>query len=291
MAQRKKPIIAICYDFDGTLAPGNMQEYDYIPKLGLNSPDFWKSVNKRAQGQKADEILAYMGLMIEKATPESNVRVTKDAFKECGKNVELFPGVEQWFERITQFGKEQGARIEHYIISSGIKEMIEGTRIGNKFKEIFASSFMYNQNGVAYWPALAVNYTTKTQFLFRINKGILNVWDNSRINSYIPKDERPVPFTQIIYIGDGSTDIPCMKLVKDQGGYSIAVYKPKSKKKTSAEKLIKDDRVCFTAPADYTEGSQLDLQIRAVIEKMISVLKVQKGETLANSMRSRNLRK
>lgn len=277
MSKSKKPTVAICYDFDGTLAPGNMQEYDFIPQLKLKSKEFWSEVRKRAKDQEADEILAYMCLMLEKATPTSGVKITRDAFVNYGKTVELFHGVESWFQRIDSFGKAKGASIEHYIISSGIKDMIKGTVIAKRFKKIYASSFMYDQNDVAHWPALAINYTTKTQFLFRINKGLLDVWDNSRINSYVAKEKRPIPFQRMIYIGDGSTDIPCMKLVKDQGGYAIAVYKPGSKKKSSADNLSEENRVNFVAAADYSENSLLDLQIKAVIQKMVADYTVEKG--------------
>lgn len=277
MSKPKPPIIAICYDFDGTLSPGNMQEYEYIPHLNIKPGDFWSQAEQHAKDKDADAILAYMGLMIEKATRSSGVQVTRKAFVEYGEQVELFEGVMDWFDRITSYGKEKGTTIEHYIISSGLSEMIEGTKISKKFKKIYASSFMYDQHGVAYWPAHAINYTTKTQFLFRINKGLLDAWDNSKINSYIEKSKRPVPFTRMIYVGDGSTDIPCMKLVKDQGGYSIAVYKPSSRKKKAAETLMKDDRVNFVAPADYTEGSIIDLQVKAVIDKMAAEFAVAKG--------------
>lgn len=278
MSKPKPPVIAICYDFDGTLSPGNMQEYNYFPELQVKPKKFWGEAGKRAKEQNADEILAYMCLMLEKATHESGVRITRDAFVKYGKTVQLFEGVNEWFDRIKIYGGKSDAKIEHYIISSGIKEMIEGTPIARKFKKIYASSFMYDQHGVAHWPAHAINYTTKTQFLFRINKGLLDAWDNSKINNFIPKNERPVPFTRIIYVGDGSTDIPCMKLVKDQGGYSIAVYQPHSKiRKVQAYKLMEDDRVNFVAPADYTDGSMIDLQVKAVINKMVAEHTVIKG--------------
>lgn len=277
MSKPKKPIIAICYDFDGTLSPKNMQEYNFIPELGVNPQDFWKEVHTRAKEQNADNILAYMCLMLEKATPGSGVKITRKAFVDYGKTVELFPGVSDWFKKITAFGKEHGANIEHYIISSGIKEMIEGTKIGREFKRIYASSFMYDQNGVAHWPALAINYTTKTQFLFRINKGMLDVYDDAKINDFMEKDARPIPFQRIIYIGDGSTDIPCMKLVKVQGGYSVGVYKPGSRKKTSVDGLMRENRVNFVAPADYTEDGILFSQIKAVISKMIADYTVIRG--------------
>lgn len=270
MSKPRKPTIAICYDFDGTLSPGNMQEYDYIPQLRLSSRKFWKDVQARVQDQRADEILSYMCLMLEKATRTSGVKITRKSFVDFGKTVILFPGVQDWFKRINAYGNRLGATVQHFIISSGIREMIQGTPIAKKFKRIYASSFMFDQNGVAYWPALALNFTTKTQFLFRINKGVLDSWDNTRINDFIPMDKRPIPFSRIIYIGDGSTDIPCMKLVKEQGGYSISVYPPGSKKKSSAERLLHEDRVNFVAPANYSKGRSLDLQVKVIIEKMMA---------------------
>lgn len=287
MSKRKQPVIAICYDFDGTLSPGNMQEHSYFPSLDITPKEFWRQSKKRAKDQEADEILAYMRLMIEKATTDTGVKVTQSSFAEYGSEVSLFDGVKEWFPRINRYGKAEGAKIEHYIISSGIKEMIEGTPIKRYFRKIFASAFMYDQHKVAYWPAQAVNYTTKTQFLFRINKGLLDAWDNSKINAFIEKDRRPVPFTRMIYIGDGSTDIPCMKLVKAQGGYSIAVYQPHSrKKKLSAEKLKNEDRVNFVAPADYKEDSLIDMQVKAVIRQMIAVHDVLKGPVRSKSAES-----
>jgi len=278
MSKPKKPTIAICYDFDGTLSPRNMQEYNYIPQLKLSSKRFWSEVEERARSQEADQILSYMRLMIEKATLSSGVRITRRSFEDFGKTVELFPGVLGWFNRVDTHGKRRGAAIKHFIISSGLKEMIHGTSIAGKFERIYASSFMFDQNGVAIWPALALNYTTKTQFLFRINKGVLDSWDNSKINDFVPMAERPVPFARIIYLGDGSTDIPCMKLVKEQGGYSIAVYTPGSKKKASAKRLLTEDRVNFVAPADYRKDRSLDRQVKATIDKMMAEHNVFKRE-------------
>ena len=282
MSKRKSLSLAICYDFDGTLSPGNMQEHSYFPEIDTTPKEFWEQAKARAKEHDADEILAYMRLMIEKATVDTKVKVTHDSFSEYGNKLSFFDGVPEWFARINNYGKEQGAKIEHYIISSGIKDMIEGTAIAKHFKKIYASAFMYDQHGVAYWPAQAVNYTTKTQFLFRINKGQLDAWDNSQINAFVPKTKRHIPFTRMIYIGDGSTDVPCMKLVKAQGGYSIAVYQPrKTKMKRMADQLLKDDRVHYTAPADYTDGSLIDRQVKAVIRKMVAEHAVVMGPSSA----------
>ncbi len=276
MAGQRKPRIALIYDFDGTLSPGNMQEYDFFPQLGMSPKQFWTAAKKRAEEHEADEILSYMTLMLEKCTPSSGVCVTKKAFAEYGKKVELFDGVKEWFPRINQFAKENGLIPHHFIISSGIKEMVLGTSIAKKFSKIYASSFIYDQHGVAHAPGLAINYTTKTQFLFRINKGVLNVWDNNKINEYVEKADRDIPFQQMIFIGDGTTDIPCMKLTKDQGGHSIAVYRPGSRQRSKAKKLMKEKRVNFVAPADYTEGKLLDTQVKAVIQKIAADFEVSK---------------
>jgi hypothetical protein len=266
MAEDKLVPVAICYDFDGTLAPGNMQEYDFIPAIGVSPEEFWTEAYELAKSSDADTILAYMRLMLKKATA-ADVRVTREAFRAFGSTVELFDGVASWFGRINGYAAERGARVEHYIISSGLREMIEGTRIAEEFSRIFASGFMYDANGAAVWPALAVNYTTKTQFLFRINKGSLEVYDNSLINKYVPRDQRPLPFSNMAYVGDGETDIPCFRLVKDEGGFAAAVYqlaKPGSREQ--AERIVAEGRAEIAVPADYTEGSAIDSAVKAFID-------------------------
>lgn len=266
--------MAIAYDFDGTLAPGNMQEYDFIPALNMMSKEFWKSVNEIAQQHEMDQILAYMWAMLRQAD-KADIRVHKSDFKNFGKNITLFPGVSDWFKRINGYAKNKGIRLEHYIISSGIREMVEGTPICKEFKKVYASGFMFDHNGVACWPALAVNYTTKTQYLFRINKGSLDVHDNSVINKYVEKDKRPVPFENMIFIGDGETDIPCMRLVKDQGGHSIAVYNgSKRGVRKHADQLVTDGRATLAAPADFQGGSTIDDCVKAIIDKVEAAARV-----------------
>lgn len=267
MAKKLIPL-AIAYDFDGTLAPGNMQEFDFVPKIGMSKKKFWLEVEDLAREHDADGILMYMKHMLDKAGA-AQVPVRKSDFVEFGRSVELFEGVESWFDRIDGYGRTFGLKVEHFIISSGIREMIEGTPIGKKFAAIYASSFVYDHHGVARWPALAVNYTTKTQFLFRINKGVLNVHDNSRINEYVAKHERPVPFENIVFVGDGDTDIPCFRLVKEQGGHAIAVYKPNTRgAKSKAEKLVRDGRVNFIAPANFGEHGEIEIFLKRIIEKV-----------------------
>lgn len=267
MARKSAPF-AIAYDFDGTLAPGNMQEYDFVPAIGMTGKAFWKEVNALTRRHDADNILVYMKHMLDRAEA-AQVPVHKENFAAFGRSVTLFDGVAEWFDRIDAYGKGRGFTVKHYIISSGIREMIEGSPIAEKFEAIYASSFIYDHNGVARWPALAVNYTTKTQFLFRINKGVRNVYDNSRINKFIPKAERTVPFENMVFIGDGETDIPCFRLVKDQGGHSIAVYKPGTRDaRGRAKKLVAEGRVNFIAPASYSENGEMDRFVKAIIDKV-----------------------
>ena len=270
--------LAIAYDFDGTLAPGNMQEYDFIPALRMQSKEFWETVKTVAKEQDADEILAYMRTMLLKANA-SEVRVTKDQFRAFGAKIELFPGVADWFDRVNAYGRQKGVRIDHFIISSGLREMIEGTKIFKRFKKVYGSGFMYDHHGVATWPALAMNYTTKTQYLFRINNGSLDVHDNSVINTFVPMAQRPIPFSNMIFIGDGETDVPCMRLVRDQGGHSIAVFNQlKRGAKKKAEKLVDEGRASIAAPAMYTQDSAVERAVVAIIDKVEATARLAAGE-------------
>lgn len=267
----KKPIVAIMYDFDKTLCTKDMQEYAFIPALKMNPVAFWNEANKLTDAEEMDNILAYMYKMVEKAR-EKKVPITRDTFREMGRSVEFFDGVLSWFDRINEYGEQAGVRIEHYIVSSGIKEIIEGTLIAEKFKKIYACEFMYDYNGTIQWPKFAVNYTAKTQFLFRINKGVLTIDSKSadKLNQYTPENERRVPFRNMIYIGDGLTDVPCMKLVKSNGGQSIAVY-DQGKGREAALNLLKADRVNFVAAADYGSGSDIETIVQAIIKKIHAV--------------------
>ena len=262
--------IALIYDFDGTLAAGNMQEYDFIPAVGKSNIEFWDESNRLAQEQDADQILTYMALMIHEAQAKG-LSLRREAFQESGKRVELFPGVVEWFDRINAYGAEHGVRVLHYINSSGLKEIIEGTPIADKFRKIYACSFLYNVDGIAYWPGVAVNYTNKTQFIFKINKGVESVYDTKLVNRYMEEKQRPVPFSRMIYFGDGTTDIPCMRLVKNFGGHSIAVYNPKDEaKRGDMHTLIRDNRVNHVCPADYSEGTEIDTVVKAIIDKCVA---------------------
>lgn len=272
--RKKKISVAICYDFDGTRAPGNMQEHSLLPELNLVAEDFWHEVKELAQKHNMNEVLAYMYLTLKKSD-ENNHPIRRQAFKKHGKTIKLFEGVSDFFDEMNNYAKNKGIIIQHYIISSGLKEIIEGTSIAKKFKYIFASEFFYDVNGVAKWPAVAIDYTAKTQYLFRINKGIFNIWDNSKINKYVDEEKRYLPFQRMIYIGDGETDVPAMKMINHKGGYSIAVYDPNKRNtkkrpspKKTCEDLIKHGRANYIAPADYRKNSDIFKILTYIIDKI-----------------------
>ena len=259
--------MAIAYDFDGTLAKGNIQENSFLPNLGIRKDDFWKKVKKEAQDNNMSEILAYMRLIIQEAD-NKNEKITYEVLKKHGSNVNFFNGVEDYFDRINEYAKEHGIEIEHYIISSGTKKMIEGTKIASKFKVIFASSFTFNAYGKPEWPAVAIDYTSKTQYLYRISKGILNAWD-SQINKTIPIRQRSIRFENMIYIGDGETDIPAMALLKSKKGTSIVVYDDKnSEKEKQAKDMLENNKADYAVPLDYSENKPLDKIIKMIINKV-----------------------
>lgn len=258
------PIVAIMYDFDRTLCTKDMQDYSFIPSLGMTESEFWQYANSLGQREHMDSILAYMYAMV-KISKDKNIPLLRQNLVDMGKNVELFKGVEGWFDRITEFGKDNGMQVEHYVISSGMKEIIEGTPISKCFKSIFACEFLYDENGNGVWPKTDVNYTNKTQFVYRINKGVLDVANDNDLNRSMPDDSKRVPFCNMIYIGDGLSDVPCMKMMKAYGGYSIAVYQNKDSK---VEDLLKRGRVDYIYPADYSENTGLDITVKNIIRKM-----------------------
>ena len=264
--KEKFPVLAICYDFDKTLSPDDMQAQGYIQSVGYDISEFWDESNSMAAANDMDNNLAYMYKMVQES--EGNFIFNKEKLAEYGAKVKLFNGVNEWFERIREYGKEHNVIVEHYIISSGLKEMIEGTKIAQNgaFEKIYASSFYYNNRGVAKWPAQVINYTSKTQFLFRIEKGVLDINDPG-VNDFFAPEEMRVPFRNMVYIGDSDTDIPCMKLVNSYGGHSIGVYNPITQDKAKVHRMIKDKRIKYFAPADYSEGLELDCIVKAIIDK------------------------
>ena len=261
--------VAFCYDFDGTLIKGNMQEPTFIrEKLGITPDEFWYKADKQTLEQSSDSILSYMRLMIDEARSRK-LALRREDFVDCGRNMLFFKGVTTWFERINEYAAQKGIKVSHYIISSGLQEMIEGTKIAKYFSKIYASSYMYDEYGAAVWPARIVNYTDKTQYLARINKGCLDPMDVKGVNKAIPKDQRPIPYENMVYFGDGDTDVPSMSMVKRHGGHCFAVYPPNKKGgKDKASHLLTDGRVDFVVPADYSAGKRIENCAKAIIDKI-----------------------
>ena len=265
---RKKPIVALIYDFDGTLSPGNMQEFGFIQAIGKTPQEFWTMSDGIAKGQDASNILAYMKLMFDEAK-KAGIKLRRSEFKKFGQHIQLFEGVKNWFKLINEYGEEHGVKIEHYINSSGLKEIIEGSPIAYEFKHIFACTFLYDENGEAEWPGIAVDYTAKTQFMFKINKGIFSSRDSQKVNESTADDTKRIPFPHMIYFGDGDTDVPCMKIVTMFGGNSIAVFNPQNQtKRAVAEKLQRQGRVNFITPAVYTKDSRAYRIVCSIIDKI-----------------------
>lgn len=273
--------IALVYDFDGTLSPQPMQEYSVLPKIGIKPPDFWSEVNRQAQELGEESMLTYMRLLCEKAE-DKKIHIGRDEFKVLGKDVKYFPGVEDWFNRINQFVAEassSGVKIRHYIISAGLKEILDGVSIRKHFHRIFASEYHYNHHKAATFPKLLITDTGKTQFLFRINKGKEDLRET--INSHMQHNERPIPFENIIYIGDGETDVPSMAVTLQNGGNAIAVYKPgkgQREKRTQSicKSLLLANRVNFIAPADYSPGSVLETRVHLLLRSIIAKIEYEK---------------
>jgi phosphoserine phosphatase len=266
---RDRPRVVFAYDFDGTLAPGHMQNHAFIPdELGMDRAAFWAEVNQLAKRQRGDEILAYMHMMLAKAR-EKGLELSLESWRKRGATLRLFPGVEGWFERQNARAAALDLDLRHFIISSGNRELIEGSPIAKHFERIYASAFMFDEDEDAIGAALAINYTSKTQYLFRINKWTLEEWDNVAINRVQEKEQRPVPFDRIAYFGDGFTDVPTMRLVTDQGGYAVAVYEdgnPMSE--AAAVDLRREGRARLAGPGDYTEGSHRDRNAHSMLAEM-----------------------
>ena len=269
----KKNIIAIIYDFDGTLSPQPMQEYTVFPQLQINPKTFWRAVRETNIKIKGEEIITYMMLMLQEANA-AGLRISSSDLGRMASSIKFFPGVETYFNRINQFVADESnskVKIRHYILSSGLKEIIDKTKIKGYFHKIFASEYSYNQYRSTQYPKLVVTDTVITQFLFRINKGKENLTDN--INEFMPEEERPIPFSNMIYIGDGLTDVSCMTVTTMNRGYAIAVYKPYSPKGLAVcKKLFKNKRVDFIAAANYNNNRELDKFIKVTIRTIIQCI-------------------
>lgn len=265
MNRGDRPIAAFLYDFDKTLCTTDMQDYAFIPSLGMTPAEFWAEANDFGRENRMDGILAYMYAMLREAE-RKNLPFTRSELVEKGGSIVLFPGVKDWFARVNAYGEEQGVQVEHYVISSGLREIIEGSSISGEFKEIYASEFYYDAAGRPVWPKLAVNFTAKTQFVYRINKGVLDVSNDRDLNASMPDDSKRVPFANMIYVGDGLSDVPCMKMMRAYGGQAIAVYQASNR--VGVEDLLAKGRVDFIFPADYSPGTALDETVRNILRRM-----------------------
>ena len=265
---KRKPIVALIYDFDGTLSPGNMQEFGFIQAIGRTPEEFWKMSDGIAIGQDASNILAYMKLMKDEAE-KLGIRLTRENFRRFGADIKLYEGVREWFQNVNRYGRDRGVIIEHYINSSGLKEIIEGSPIAREFKHIFAGSYIYNEAGEAEWPGIAVDYTAKTQYLFKIQKGIFSSRDAKRVNESMAEENKRIPFSNMIYFGDGETDVPSMKVVSMFGGHTVAVFDPANPaKRASARKLQRQGRASFISPANYARDSRTFRLVCSIIDKI-----------------------
>ena len=260
----KKPIVAIMYDFDKTLSTTDMQNYMFIPALGMKPDEFWGATGEFSKKTEVERILSYMYMMV-KLCQEKGIKLTKKFLNDCGKKIDYYPGVENWFKRINKYGQALDVKVEHYLLSSGTKEIVEGSKIAKYFKEIYGCEFYFDpETQVPVWPKQAVNYTQKTQYLFRISKGATDLRDDKKINE--KEKEHRIPYTNMIYLGDGMTDVPCMQVLKNNGGKSIAIYS--SKDKANIHKLVKEKRVNFAFTANYTDGSNLDKTVKSIIKQI-----------------------
>lgn len=260
-----KTIVAMIYDFDKTLCDKDMQEYSFIPNLGLDIKEFWNRTTEITMNNKMDKILAYMYMMVNESK-KNHQFITKEYLNSLGKDINFFPGITSWFTRINEYGKNLGLEIEHYIVSSGLKEIIEGTEIAKYFKVIYGCEFLYDENNNAVWPKMSINYTTKTQFISRINKGVLDICEDNALNKKMLSENRRISTRNMIYFGDGLTDIPSMRMIRESNGYAIAVYQNNDKKVVS--NLIKDNRIDFYAKANYEENSDMDKLIKDVLNEI-----------------------
>ena len=252
------------YDFDKTLSTTDMQNYSFIPALGLKPDEFWGATGEFSKKTEVERILSYMYMMVKLAN-DKGIKLTKKFLNDCGKKIDYFPGVEKWFQRINKYGQALDVKVEHYLLSSGTKEIVEGSKIAKYFKEIYGCEFYFDPvTQVPVWPKQAVNYTQKTQYLFRISKGATDLRDDKKINE--KEKEHRIPYTNMIYLGDGITDVPCMQVLKNNGGKSIAIYNPKDK--ANIQKLVREKRVNFAFTANYTEGSNLDKTVKSIIKQI-----------------------
>ena len=272
--KKKKPIIALLYDFDKTLSTTDMQNYSFIPRLGLSSEEFWGKASEYTNKHGMERTLSYMYAMISEAKAH-NIKLSKAFLKECGKDIEFYPGVLGWFKRINDYAAKKGIIVEHYLISSGTKEIVQGSSIAKEFKEIYGCEF-YFENGVAVWPKFVINFTQKTQYYYRVAKGAINPTDDDGVNK--KSETLRIPYRNILYLGDGITDIACMTVVKKNDGHSIAVYPEGESNKV--KQILLDNRCNFIVKGDYRANSDLDKVVKNVIDKIAIIEDIEQQQKI-----------
>jgi hypothetical protein len=261
-------IIGLVYDFDQTLSPGYMTDEVLFPHYGISGEQFWKKSHALVDEQGYDSELAYLKTPLDCLTPD---RPTNAELRALGAKLRFNPGLPEALTELEQILRPEhralGLKLEHYIISSGIKELLEGSVLRPHLKAVFGSEFAEDREGRISFPKRVIGHTTKTQFIFRINKGMLLPHED--VNDHMPRELRPIPFEHMIYLGDGPTDVPCFTLVRRYGGQAVAVYHPEDKTRISFRKCWQlsahADRVRHIAPADFRPHSHL----RLILEEMI----------------------
>ncbi len=273
-----KPIVAIMYDFDKTLSTTDMQNYSFIPMLGMTPDEFWGATGEFSEKTGCERILSYMYMMIKKSK-EAGIKLTREVLRENGKNIKYHPGVTTWFDRINAYGASKGIKVEHYLVSSGTKEILEGCSIYDKFTKVYGCEYLF-ENGVPVWPKLAINYTQKTQFFFRIAKGVVDIKDDNSVNEKV-KGSLRIPYENIVYIGDGMTDVACMTLVNKNHGYSIGVYTDSNR--SQVDQIRNDKRCRFVVKADYSQDKDMEKVLKLIIDSVSNrEILAAKEEALAN---------
>ncbi|OGX14580.1 MAG: hypothetical protein A2351_01415 [Omnitrophica bacterium RIFOXYB12_FULL_50_7] len=266
-------IIAIVYDFDGTLSPGNMQEETIFKAYGIDKKKFWARSQSLVIRKGYEKTLAYLKLLIDDPIFKKRP-LTKRMLREFASHIPYYPGVDEgYFDQLGAFIRslpevpEAGITLEHYIISSGLQDILEGISIRKHFKKIYACEYDF-QRGRPVFPKLVINDTNKTQFLFRINKGRLKLSES--INNHMPETERRIPFRNMIYVGDGITDVPSMTVVQKAGGNAIAVYDPAKRVPRAVKTMVAEHRAEHFAPADFRPQSLLVKILRQTLKKIIA---------------------
>jgi len=276
--------IAIVYDYDQTLSPSYMQDEVVFPTFGIDGASFWRRCSELVRDQGYDNELAYMKVLLD--TLEMD-RPTQTELRSLGKKLNFYNGLPEMFDQfrenlLTEEQRSHGISVEHYIISSGMKVLIEGSRLATHVRAIFGCEFAEDGEGRITFPKRVISHTQKTQFLFRINKGLLDMSED--VNDHMDPAVRPIPFPNMIYLGDGPTDVPCFTVMRKNNGHAIAVYNPDDPERVGFKKCYQlsthADRVRHIAPADYRSGSHLRLLLEEMVHEIASRIVEQRRDAI-----------